>query len=343
MGEASTPRQMVKALLQGATPSRPLLVPVIFSLGARLQNLPLSHFLANPTKIVNALRQIHSALKVDGIACYFDPFLEAVALGCKREWRADGTCAIASASCLSVDDLRERLKQGDDLSGAGHIPVACEVLRRLKTMLKDEPALMVRVSGPFSLAAMLSGDWIRDASPPRDLIEFAAQAITSVAKSFAEAGADIIFLSEDFVPDMSSEAHDWYGSLLAPIANVIRFYEALPVVSWGTTPPENLAALVGFGRDCALCPLLPAEMLARGSLSHSTQSATTVSVSAKSFYDDPENLRTLPAGFPNLGLLTSAADIPANVDIKHLARGLDAIRTCFGLSLPVHETLADPT
>src|ERR1700683_4523125 len=52
MGDASTPRQMVKALLQGATPSRPLLVPVIFSLGARLQNLPLPHFLANPTKIV---------------------------------------------------------------------------------------------------------------------------------------------------------------------------------------------------------------------------------------------------------------------------------------------------
>jgi len=189
---------MVKALLQGATPSRPLLVPVIFSLGARLQNLPLPHFLANPTKIVNALRQIHSVLKVDGLACYFDPFLEAVALGCKREWRADGTCTIAPPSCLSVDDLRERLKPADGLSGAGHIPVACEVLRRLKTMLEDEPALMVRASGPLSLAAMLSSDRIKGASPPRDLIEFAAEVIASVSKSFAEAGADIIFLAEDF-------------------------------------------------------------------------------------------------------------------------------------------------
>ena len=342
MGDASTPRQMVKALLQGATPSRPLLVPVIFSLGARLQNLPLPHFLANPTKIVNALRQIHSVLKVDGLACYFDPFLEAVALGCKREWHGDGTCTIASPSCLSVDELRERMKPTIGLSGAGHIPVACEVLRRLKTMLKDQPALMVRVSGPLSLAARLSGNQIKSSFPLRDLVEFAAEATASVSKSFAEAGADIIFLSEDFVPDISSEARDWYGSLLAPIANVIRFYEALPVVSWGTTPPENRAALVDLSRECALCPLLPAEMDSSASASHSTQSAIALSVPTKAFYGDLESLQT-PPSLPNLGLLTSLEDIPATVDIKHLARGLDAIRGRFNLPRPAHETLADPT
>src|SRR5450755_1084089 len=102
MREPSTPRQMVKALLQGATPSCPLLMPVIFSLGARLQNLELQTFMANPTKIVNALRQIRSVLKVDGLTCYFDPFLEAEALGCKREWRADGSCTITAPSFLSV-------------------------------------------------------------------------------------------------------------------------------------------------------------------------------------------------------------------------------------------------
>jgi hypothetical protein len=337
---------MVNALLQNATPSRPLLVPVIFSLGARLQNLPLQHFLANPTKIVNALRQIRSVLKVDGLTCYFDPLLEAEALGCKREWHADGSCTITCPSFLSVDELREQLKPADSLSGAGYIPVACEVLRRLKAMLKDEPALMVRVTGPLSLAVRLSGAQIESpiSSPARGLVEFAAEVVASVSKSFAEAGADIILLSEDFLPEMSSETCDWYGSLLTPIENVIRFYEALPVVWWGTTSAESLAALLERSSNCAWCPLQTPESLS-GSVSHSKQGWIGVCLPPGAFCGERallEDLPKLPGGLPNpnLGLLTSAEDVAATVDVKQLARGLDAIRERFGLERSIHETLA---
>jgi hypothetical protein len=347
MSEASTPRQMVNALLQNATPSRPLLMPVIFSLGARLQNLSLQQFLANPTRIVNALRQIRSVLKVDGLTCYFDPLVEAEALGCKREWHADGSCTIASPSFLSVNELREQLRPADSLSGAGYIPVACEVLRRLKTMMKDEPALMVRVTGPLSLAVRLSGGQVESpiSSPPRDLVEFAAVVVASASKSFAEAGADIILLSEDFLPDMSSETCDWYGSLLTPIANVIRFYEALPVVWWGTTSAESLTALLERSWNCAWCPLQTPELLARGSVSHSKQGWIGLSLPPDAFCGDRaylDGLPMLPGSLPNpkLGLLTSAEDVATTVDVKHLARGLDAIRERFGLERSIHETLA---
>ena len=333
---------MVKTLLQGATPSRPLLMPSIFSLGARLQNLPLQHFLANPTKVVNALRQIRSVLKVDGLTCYFDPFLEAEALGCKREWRADGSCAIACPSFLSVDELREQLKPADGLSAIGGISIACEVLRRLKTILKDEPALMVRVTGPHSLAVKMSGDQIESAppSPSRDLVEFAAEVTASVSKSFAEAGADIILLSEDSLPDMSSETCDWYRSLLTPIANVIRFYEALPVVSWATTPPESLAALLKLSWDCALCPLFTSEMLVRSSVSDLRQSWIGASLPPGALCGDLESLQILFGSLPKLGLLTSAEEVPATVDVKRLVQGLDAIRERFSLQRPPHQTLA---
>jgi hypothetical protein len=321
-------------------------VPVIFSLGARLQNLPLQHFLANPTKIVNALRQIRSVLKVDGLTCYFDPLLEADALGCKREWHADGSCTIAYPPFLSVNQLRERLKPADSLSGAGYIPVACEVLRRLKAMLKDEPALMVRVTGPLSLAVRLSGAQIESpiSSPPRDLVEFAAEVTASVSKNFAEAGADMILLSEDFIPDMSSETCDWYGSLLTPIANLIRFYEALPVVSWGTTSAES-AALLERSSKCAWCPLQTPESLARGSVSHSKQGWIGVCLPPGAFCGDRAYLDGLPMSpgslpNPELGILTSVEDVATTVDVKQLARGLDAIRERFGLQRSIHETLA---
>ena len=53
-----TPRQMLKGMLQGTPPSRPLFLPIVFSLGAKVENLRLPAFLANATKITNALRQV---------------------------------------------------------------------------------------------------------------------------------------------------------------------------------------------------------------------------------------------------------------------------------------------
>src|SRR4029077_18774449 len=90
MAETFNPRQAVQRLLQGIPPSRPLFLPIVFSLGARIENLPLRNFLSNPTKIASALRQIRTHLRSDGLTCYFDPFLEAEALGGALDWDAEG-------------------------------------------------------------------------------------------------------------------------------------------------------------------------------------------------------------------------------------------------------------
>src|SRR5712691_650675 len=88
MTENLTPGQMVKRLLQGIAPPRPLFLPIVFSPGARVENQPLPAFLSNPTKICNAQRQLHGALHTDGYSCYFDPFLEVEALGATLHWGA---------------------------------------------------------------------------------------------------------------------------------------------------------------------------------------------------------------------------------------------------------------
>ena len=143
MSTQQTSRQMLKALVRGERLARPLLMPLVFSLGSRLENLGLRDFLANPTKIANALRQIHGALKVDGLACYCDPWLEAEALSCNVEWKEDGSRTLVVARPESMGSLRRRVEAAGGILEMGRIPVATEVLRRLKTMLKDEPALMV--------------------------------------------------------------------------------------------------------------------------------------------------------------------------------------------------------
>jgi hypothetical protein len=256
MTEQPTPRRIAKAAARGEAPSRPLLAPIIFSFGARLENLPLRDFYSNPTKIVNAARQIRNTLKVDAVTCYFDPFLEAEALGCTRQWDADGLCTLTRLELKSADELREKLRPADILANRGNIPVTCEVVRRLVVLLKDEPALMVRVTGPFTLTTQLMGN--ADSSLVREILEFAAEITASVSKSLVDAGADIVLLVEDSLPEMSSEVCHLWTSLLAPIVNVIRFYEALPVLSLGASLGQRtLDVLLRHHWECALCISLP--------------------------------------------------------------------------------------
>src|SRR5690348_14787786 len=86
MTENFTPGQLVRRLLQGIAPPRPLFLPIVFSSGARVENQALPAFLANPTKICSAQRQLRGALRTDGYSCYFDSFLEVEALGATLQW-----------------------------------------------------------------------------------------------------------------------------------------------------------------------------------------------------------------------------------------------------------------
>src|SRR5215470_20243308 len=83
-----TPRQIAKGLLSGIVPPRPLVLPIVFALGQRIENIQTNAYLNNPTKIVSALRQVRNHLQVDGIACYADHHLEVEALGAKLDDQA---------------------------------------------------------------------------------------------------------------------------------------------------------------------------------------------------------------------------------------------------------------
>jgi hypothetical protein len=336
MTQQSTPRQMVKSLLQGDAPSRPLLLPIIFALGARLENLPLRNFRSNPTKIANALRQIRRVLPVDGLTCYFDPYLEAEALGCAIEWHVDGSWGITPPSFSTAADLRDKMKAPDSLADQGSVPVACEVIRRLKLMLKDEPVLMACVTGPLSLAAQLSsrsGEPGRNSFPPQDLIEFAAEVTAAVAKSLAETGADVILIMEDSMPELGSEAVGWYASLLTPINNMLRFYETLPALVPGKISETSLALLLErLGDNLHLCPMLTSEAIVDCLTAHSKQKCIGVALPAEVFCADLQPFGGISEGIlsePRLGLVTSATDTPATADVKGLTGGLNALRNHF--------------
>jgi hypothetical protein len=325
VAEQATPRAMIRALLQGDLLPRPLLLPIVFSLGARLENLSLRAFLANATKIANSQRQIRNVLGLDGVTCYFDPYLEADALGCEVKWSADEMSGIVFPPEGDATDLRERLRAPEKISGQGRIPVACDVLRRLKTMLPGEPALMAGVTAPCALADLLAGG----AGPARyEVVEFAAEVTASVCKSFLESGANVIFLRDD---NGSIQDHKQWVELLSPIVNVIRFYEALPVLLLGHAPPEAAIAALEAGCEGVICPgtinLASGRILSMSTASRSAYLPDACFLRGQNEGSVPgKSLQDL-ARDTDLCVLTSRRDVPAEVDVKSLAGLFGCLRS----------------
>jgi uroporphyrinogen-III decarboxylase len=322
---------MMKGLLQGNPQSRPLVVPIVFSLGAKVENFSLRAYLDNPTKISNALRQIRTSLRTDGVSCYFDPLLEIEALGGTPQWdSANQIRTIHWPESTRKGELPPRLRSPEDAANSPRAKVAVEVIRRLNSTMRDEPLLMAGVSGPFTLAARLTeldtGEIRYGEEPSESAVGVAAAAITKIASVFVEAGANLIFVREDILPRLTSDKCQSWASLLAPVFNIIRFYEALPVLQIATeaATAENIEAILQQPWDAVLCSASQEFATRAGSRAENSAfglALPTEIVAPNSSCGpiDPELSNLTPA------LLTTDGDIPVTTDLKHVMKTFDSI------------------
>jgi uroporphyrinogen-III decarboxylase len=259
MGAMPNPRQAVKELLEGRVPSRPLFLPIVFSLGARIENVPLRTFLSNPTKIASALRQVRAHLAADGVTCYFDPFLEAEALGGTLHWETeDGPPELRWPGRATRDRLPAAMRSPELAAHAGRIPVAVEVIRRMKDAVRESALLMAGLSGPLALASRLrpSNESGMGASGPMTAraVETAGAALAEIARALLEAGAEVILIQERIPAGLAAELVEEGMSQLQTAINIIRFYEALPVLLLSAGDARGpLAACGGAASACIVC------------------------------------------------------------------------------------------
>ncbi|HKM66994.1 MAG TPA: uroporphyrinogen decarboxylase family protein [Candidatus Acidoferrum sp.] len=333
------PREMIKGLLQGIAPTRPLFLPIVFSLGAKVENLSLQSYLANPTKISNALRQIRGYLRADGVCCYFDPYLELDALGANLQWGAAGEAPqISWQGGSKRGELPGGLRSVEDAAKAPRVTVAVEVIRRLKTILRNEPLLMAGVTGPLTLASQLTGCRGESESAVGDLnsdaIELSAAILGSFARTFAEAGTNVVFIQEEVAPAASDESYEHWASLLEPVFNVVRFYEALPVLllTESFVSGANLALMFRRNWNCVVC--LPVkEYVAAIAGGARTNSAVGMGIALPSGQFSGQALTALDA-FGSVGeavkalrpaIVTTTGDVPLSSDPKLIMQAFHEI------------------
>lgn len=332
MAETFNPRQAVKGLLQGIAPSRPLFLPIVFSLGPRIENLPLRNFLSNPTKISNALRQIRTHLRSDGVTCYFDPFLEAEAMGGALDWDVQGQRAsLRWPRPGEAGDLPGGLRSPDEAAKGGRVPVAVEVIARLKPFARGQSLLMASVTGPFTLAALLTQTNATDRNLDRDpnaaAMDLAAEVTAAVARAFVEAGAEVIFIREQVLPLLTAETAAEWAMRLATAINIVRFYDALPVLllTCQDATAANSSLIAGQAWDCVLCTEMRSiSPSAFGSFAAPGPSKLGVALPPAMF--ESEALNSEGAARPILSaildlhpaVITTTGDVGANADLKQL-------------------------
>jgi hypothetical protein len=340
MAETFHPRQAVKGLLQGISPSRPLLLPIVFSFGARIENLALRNFLSNPTKIASALRQIRTHLRSDGLTCYFDPLLEPEALGGALDWDAEGQRAsLRWPKPGQTGDLPGWLRSPDEVAKCGRVPVAVEVIARMKPLVGDQSLLMAGVTGPFTLATLLTQsddtNGNHDRAPSSAAMEFAGEVTAAIARAFVEAGAGAIFVRERIRSSLAAESAAEWVSHLATTINIIRFYEALPILLLTCQDPTaaNGSLIAEQAWDCVICTearsMSPSGF---GSFAALGPSRFGVALPPAAFASEASNTEDVagPVSAAILDLhpavITTAGDVPASVDLKLLNRLWDAVR-----------------
>lgn len=259
MGASPNPRQALKELLEGRAPARPLFLPIVFALGARVENVSLRTFLSNPTKIVSALRQVRAHLPADGVTCYFDPFLEAEALGGELAWESDeGPPQLHWPGGATRERLPAAMGAPDLAARGGRVSVAVEVIRRMKDALRGSALLMAGLSGPLALASRLLQ--CNDGGPgtlgvmPAAAVEAAGAALGEIARALVEAGADVVLIQERIAAGLDAERVEEGMSQLHTAINIIRFYEALPVLLVAAGDARGpLAACGGAASACIVC------------------------------------------------------------------------------------------
>ncbi len=301
-----------------------LFIPLFFSFAATIENIPLLQFLKDPTKIVKSLKTIQGFYRFPGVICNCDPTVEAEALGCQLDWKVYPP-AIHERPPIDAE-LKKRIEK---VSSLGRIPIILDVAKRLSLMVRDS-ILLVTVTGPITIASLLSGRKISELS--EDLLALSSKAVLNLVRSYGEVGLDIVLMVEEEFPELTDETTQKLRKLYSPIWNSVKFYEMHPVLMIKKMKPSELPSVASIA-DCLAMrdrSILADTLLTRSAYAIPVQSLTQTSEVFRTQLKNHLPPETIKSG--KIFLVTTDQEIPPEFDKETLISGIrtvqDYIREC---------------
>jgi len=194
-----------------------LFIPLIFSFGARLEDMPVEDFLRNPTKITNALRAIQSHFQTDGVLCY--GYKQAIAEALEIRSNKTNT-TLTDLSKKSLEQMEKRIQ---DLTSREAVTNAIEVTKRLRILMPDT-LLKVIVMGPWTLASLWTNLSVEELLNHPRVMNLASKAVLSFVKAMGDTGVDILMITEKQVPAVNDQSKNILKRFYSPSYNTAKFY-----------------------------------------------------------------------------------------------------------------------
>jgi hypothetical protein len=216
------PKVAFRNTLKLANADRPVFVPFVYGLAAKISQLPLEEMVSDASYYSHSLEEAYELLKYDGIVNSFDTTLEAEAFGCELEWPGDYLAPRITEA--SRPELREVNPEE-----SGRIPVMLEATKRVVMSQGKDAAVIAVLTGPCSLVKAIAGGQATEGA-----ISLAGKLLAKLTKSLCELKIDAVFFREDplgkeYPAELSSHSKP-YADVYATLFNLIKYYNGYPVL-----------------------------------------------------------------------------------------------------------------
>jgi uroporphyrinogen-III decarboxylase len=244
-----TSKSLVRGAFESADLPRLPFVPWVFRHAARLEQVPLPKMYGDPTQYVKCLQNARKLYGYDAVTGGFDPSLEAETAGLPVKWAGDyGPPAAVPQPGYDLSRL-----EGVNVLGAGRagrFGTVIESLRRICAVSGPSVATVTAVGGPLTLTTDLTGlDPAEDFEKLQPAVETAASFLLKVVQTYCQLELDVIAFLERPAALLPAQHLPWVQSVLAPILNTVRFYNAASVLLPGDVSADGLDGLLDLGFD----------------------------------------------------------------------------------------------
>jgi len=225
---------------------RPVFVPFVYGLAARLGQIPLQEMISDATYYTHLLEDACELFGYDGIVNNYDATIEAEVFDCEIEWPDDYN-APRITGCSQVE-LRE-INPEESI----RIQVLLETTKRTVMSKGKDVAIIGVLTGPCSLVKTLTDDKGGDTG---SAIAAVGGFITKLVKSLCELRVDGIFFREDPLNSGYREVllanSKPYTDTYATLFNMVKHYNGFPALIVRNMEPGFITELYEMTKPSGL-------------------------------------------------------------------------------------------
>jgi hypothetical protein len=228
----TTGRELIEKFLQREPAIRPVYVPLLRGLTARVEGVSREIMEADPTLWANSLVKTAELLDLDGIVAGFDFTLLAEACGAAVRWENDRPEIVGPANALC-----------DAPQEAGRLRNALEAATRVFQICRAQRACVASLTGPVTLAAQLFGS--EDGSQRIGEIK---QVVVKVAETFCQTRPDVLVFTEGDALTQR-EVSLAYRRIYTTLKNVASYYNIPVALYLEDYDPQDLRQFSSLNAD----------------------------------------------------------------------------------------------